>query len=420
MNAVEKTITNWLNSFVGVVIFTVSMIAFYLPYEVEIIPEVVKALVPVRYVCGGLLIVCFFVLYCSRKRVFRDNWYLWAACIFMGMLVFTTYMNGADMSSVLGKKGVTGIFAILNMAVFLKVNPKKYLLIAFFWYLLINIANTFCLFYFWGVGLWEEWGTVRSELISLVGNYNGGVEFVLPMAVCGSAWAHRYGKWLEYINYAAMVMSVIMALKCDSLTQVAVFCAMIFFMILGDIAMIAKGAARVIRWIFNPVFLTVINLIAYVGIIWMGNSGWLSRFGIDPDFHGRRHIWDMAINLIQQKPIWGHGLESVDVIANKIYGYAHAHSFFLQTQYMTGIVGTAVLAAALVIVIVAWFRVKNDRLAYVMSFTMCCLCLTDLFEMYTVPFFIYTLGIIYYIGKTNVDEAPKARKKRGRIRETLG
>lgn len=401
MNAVERFMNKILNSALGIVLFILTMAAFYLPFEVEICPPVLKVLPYFRFVCGALIVIAFFILYASRLRVFRDNWYLLAAVVFIAVLIYSTYINYADMQGVLGKKGLTAIFALLNMAVFLRVNPKKYLLIAFFWYLLINIANTYCLYRFWGVGLWEVWGVRRDELITLVGNYNGGVEFVLPMAVCGSAYAHRYGKWLEYLNYAAMIMSLAMAFKCDSLTQIAVFAAIMVFMIIGDISMIARPVAKTVRWILNPMVLVGINGLVYLTVIWLGRAQIFAKLGIDTGFHGRRHIWDMAIYYIQQKPILGHGLEDVDTVASKIYGYAHAHSFFLHTHYMTGIIGFSLIVIMLIIVIISWFRVKNDRVAYVMSFMMCCLCMTNLFEMYTVPFFVYTLGIIYYIGKTD-------------------
>lgn len=401
MNAVEKTMNKILNSALGIVLFITTMAAFYLPYEAEICPPVLMVLPYFRYICGGLIVIAFFILYASRLRVFRDNWYLFAALLFIGVFIYSTFINNADMQGALGKRGLTAIFALLNMAVFLRVNPKRYLLIAFFWYLLINIANTYCLFRFWGVGLWEEWGVYRSELISLVGNYNGGVEFVLPMAVCGSAYAHRYGKWLEYVNYAAMIMSLAMALKCDSLTQVAVFSAIMVFMIIGDISMITGIIAKTVRWILNPMVLVGVNALVYVFVIWLGRAEIFAKLGIDTGFHGRRHIWDMAIYYIQQKPLLGHGLEDVNTVAGKIYGYAHAHSFFLHAHYMTGIIGFLLIIAMLIVVIISWFRVRNDRVAYVMSFMMCCLCMTNLFEMYTVPFFVYTLGIIYYIGKTD-------------------
>ena len=412
MKAVENTINKILNSALGVVIFILTMVSFYLPYEVEICPQVLMVLPYFRYATGILILIAFFVLYISRTRVFRDNWYLLAACLFIGVLIWSTFRNYGDTQGVLGKYGLTSIFAILNMAVFLRVNPKRYLLIAFFWYLILNIANTYCLFHFWGVGLWEEWGVYRSELITLVGNYNGGVEFVLPMAVCGSAYAHRYGKWLEFVNYAAMIMSLAYALKCDSLTQIYVFATIMAFMVLGDICMISKGIAKVVRWILNPMVLIGSNALVYVTVIWLGRTQLFANLGIDTDFHGRRHIWDMAIDLIHQKPLLGHGLEDVNTVASKIYGYAHSHSFFLHAHYMTGIVGTLLIVAMLVIVTISWFRVKNDRLAYVMSFMAGCLCLTNLFEMYTVPFFVYTLGIIYYIGKTDKPDEGKRRISR--------
>ena len=401
MNAVERVMNKILNSALGIVLFITTMAAFYLPYEAEICPPVLMVLPYFRQVCGALIIIAFFVLYISRLRVFRDNWYLIAAGAFIAVLIWSTYINRGDMEGVLGNKGLTAIFAVLNMAVFLRVNPKKYLLIAFFWYLLINVANTYCLFRFWGIGLWEEWGVRRNELITIVGNYNGGVEFVLPMAVCGSAYAHRYGKWLEYLNYAAMIMSLAMALKCDSLTQIAVFAAIMVFMLIGDICMIAKPIATVVRWILNPMVLVGANAMTYLLVIWLGRAQFFANIGIDTSFHGRRHIWDMAIYYIQQKPLLGHGLEDVNTVAGKIYGYAHAHSFFLHTHYMTGIAGFFLIAVMLVLVVISWFRVRNDRVAYVMSFMMGCLCMTNLFEMYTVQFFVYTLGIIYYIGKTD-------------------
>lgn len=410
MNAAEKTVRKILKGFPGVVIFFFSLISLYLPYEAEICPYILKYLPYSRYIAGGLLIIAFFTLYCSRLRLFRDNWYLLAVCIFIIILIYSTYINDADLKSALGSKGVTAIFAIMNMAIFLRVAPKRTLLIAFFWYLAINIANTYCIFRFWGVGLWEVWGVSRNELISIVGNYNGGVEFVLPMALCGSAYAHRYGKWMDYLNYAAMLMSLAMAFKCDSWTQIIVYALAIGFMIVGNIAMIAKGAAHVIRLIFNPILMVGANAAVYIVVIWMGNAEWVTKFGIDQSFHGRRHIWDMAISYIYEKPIWGNGLETVNRVASKITGYAHSHSFFLHMTYVTGIIGTAAIIALLAVTVIVWFRVKNDRVAYMMSFMTFLLCLTNLFEMYTIPFFLYTLGMIYYIGKTSDEHNANTRQ----------
>ena len=191
-NKVEFYTTKLLNSAAGVLLFLVSMAAFYLPYEVRIIPVVKQYLVPVRLVCAGLLILALFFLYCSSLTFFRGNWALLAACAFVGVLIFSTRMNGGDMENALGTYGLAGVFLVMTIAVFFRVNPKKYLLLAFFLLLAANIANIYTVYHYWGVGMWEEYGLYRNIFFTLVGNYNGGIEYVLPMAICGSAYAARY------------------------------------------------------------------------------------------------------------------------------------------------------------------------------------------------------------------------------------
>ncbi len=411
MNSVYKYSRKVLNSPLGVILFLVSLAAFYTPREVSIMPVVVQYITPVRYVCGALLIIAFFLIYISGGRLFRDNWFLLPSAAFIAILIYSTYINNADMETALGGRGLAAVFLVLLVAVFFKVNMKKYLAISFFVLLAFNIANTYCVFHYWGVGMWEVWGVSRNKYFVLVGNYNGGVEYVLPMAVCGSAYAHRYGKWLEIFNYPAMIMSLIMAIKCNSDTQIIVFSVILAGMLLGDIAFASKGFAKVLKNVFNPVVMVAVNLVAWFSIVWLDITGWLEKIGIDPDFHGRRHIWDMAIEWIKAKPVWGNGLETEAVKSSKIVGYAHCHSWFLDIVYMTGIVGSIAAFIMLIVVIVAIFRLKNNRLSYIMSGMLFALCLTNLFETYTVTFFVFTLAMIYYIAK-NGSESPAVRKRK--------
>ncbi|MBR6350187.1 MAG: hypothetical protein IKR67_06540 [Lachnospiraceae bacterium] len=408
MNVVERGMRKILNSVFGIILFMVSLIAFYLPYEIEIIPEVISVLPWVRYICGGLLIIAFFILYCSSLTVFRNNWYLMAAILFLGVLCYSTYLNGADMTGFLGKKALTALFFIIDIAVFFRTNMKRYLLMAFFWFLLVNIANTFTVFYYWGEGLWETWQSYRSPLYSLVGNYNGGVEFVLPMAICGSAWAHRYGKWLDIINYLAMIMSMLMALKCDSLTQQLVYGLIIVFMLLGNIAMLSKGFTKFLQ-ILHPILMVCINFAAFVLFVVLNKASWLEKIGIDANFHNRRHVWDMAIEWIKARPLLGSGLETVDMKASKIVGYAHCHCWYLEIPYMTGIAGSVAALLMIIAVIVSIMRLKHGRLTYILSVMLFVFGLSLLMESYGVPYFIVALGLIYYIAKNGSEDG--ARKK---------
>ena len=143
MNTFEITIRKILDSAAGILLFIVSLAAFYMPYEIRIIPAVAQALPMARYILSGLLLIAFFLLYGSSLTVFRGNWALWAAAGFVGVLIFSTVMNGGDLEGALGTYGLAGLFLVMDIAVFFKVNPKKYLLIAFFLLLLVNIANTY-------------------------------------------------------------------------------------------------------------------------------------------------------------------------------------------------------------------------------------------------------------------------------------
>ena len=410
MNTFEKNIRRILNGPFGVILFFVSAVAFYLPYELEIIPEVEKIRPYVCYICGALVLVFFFLLYCPSLRIFRDNWYFWVAAVWIGLFIYTTSVHDGVMSDILGYRGLSMIFYLMNIAIFFKVNQKRYLLITFFIFLAFSVANIYTVFAYEGVGMWVEYGKYKSEIYSLVGNYNGGVEVVLPMAICGSAWAHQYGKWLDIINYPAMAANVAMAFKCYSETQKIVYILIIIFMIIGTVAMFSKGFAKAVAAIFNGAVSAGIAIAIYIVIVWMDITGLVSKIGIDPGFHGRRHIWDMAIDWIKQSPYIGWGMESVDVRAVKTVGYAHCHSYFLDVTYQTGFIGTAIVLAMIVITVISIFRAKNKSLAFMLSGLMFCFCVPNIFECYSTPLFMLGFGLIYYIAKNSRDISSRIKK----------
>ncbi len=399
MNKVEKITTDILNSILGMIIFAVSLVAFYLPYEIRIIPQVQEYLPTVRIVCAAVLVVEFLFLYVSSLTVIRGNWALLAAIGFIGVLIFSTRMNGGDMESALGTYGLAGIFLLMDIAVFFKVNPKKYLLIAFIILFIISMANIYTVYYYWGVGMWESYGNYRNAAYSLVGNFNGGIEYILPMAICGSAYAHRYGKWLEVFNYGAMIASLFMAVKCDSLTQEITFAAMLAFMIVGDIMMVSKGLARVVRIICQPVIVVAVDFALFVSIVVINKTNWVASIGLDPDFHKRRHIWNMAMEWIQAYPVWGSGQETVAAEATKITGYAHSHCTYLEVAYKTGFVGSVCIILMIAAVVVAIYRNRHDRTSYILTAMLFLLGLAAVDETYPMVYVLLCLGLIYYIAK---------------------
>ena len=416
MNKVEQITTDILNSILGILVFVVSLLAFYLPYEIRIIPQVQEHLTTVRIVCAAILIVAFLFLYGSSFTIFRGNWALVAAVGFIGVLIFSTKMNGGDMSSALGTYGLAGIFLVMDIAVFFKVNPKKYILLAFIILFIISMVNVYTVYHYWGVGMWEDYGNYRNVYYSLIGNYNGGIEYVLPMAICGSAYAHRYGKWLEIVNYTAMTANLFMAFKCDSLTQEVTFAAMLAFMIMGDIMMLSKGFAKIIRIICQPIILAAVDFALFVSIVVINKTNWVAAIGLDPDFHNRRHIWNMSMDWIRANPIWGSGQETVAAEATKITGYAHSHCTYLEVAYKTGFVGSVCMVLMIAAAVVAIYRNRHDRTSYILTAMLFLFGLAAVDETYPMVYVLLCLGLIYYIAKCTNEtgkvkvEAVKSKK----------
>lgn len=405
MNGVTKFTTSLLNSFFGVILFVVSCAAFFLPYEIRIVPQIAELLPKVQLVCCGILIICFLLLYASCVRVFRDNWMLWASVIFIALLIYATYINYADMGSALSDKGLLALANLLLFAVFFKVNPKRYLLIFYFIYLIFMAANNYSVFATWGTGMWNEWQTYLDDTYSLVGNYNLGIMYAMPVFITGSVWASKYGRWLEIINYLACFSCIWMAFKCHSVAQIIAYVVVLFVFILNDIMHAAPGFYKFLQ-IFNSAVLMIAVTILFFCIVVFEKLELLEKLGFDGDFHGRRAIWNNSMELIAQKPIFGNGVETIGTTASKFAETqaAHSHCFFLEVPYLTGIVGTVIFIAMIVICIIAVFRAKNIHTKWLLSALMGTTFLAAVVESYPTVFMIIVPGLVYYIAKKDREE----------------
>lgn len=416
-NILENFMTSLLNSLFGVIIFVLSLLAFNMPYEFAIVPKVAALLPIFQRGCGALLIICFVLLYGSRLRVFRDNWYLLALAGFLAVLIYSTVINQVDLPGALSDSGLFALANGLLFAVFLKVNPRRYLLILFFVYFLINIANTYTVFATAGRGMWHDWQGYMDPTYSLVGNYNLGIMYVMPMAIAGTVWASKYGRWLQILNYIAIIMSMVMAWKCSSDTQLIIYGLMIVVLFLNDIMHAFKGLYMVLR-IFNSAVFIAIDLVLFYLVVMANKAAFIAKIGYEGDFHGRYNIWEVSKSWILQKPIFGNGVETLDYTASKWMPYTdagHSHCFFLEVPYKTGIVGTVIFAIMLVLVIIAIFRARNIHVKWLLSAMLGLTYLAGIVESYPVVFMITVLSLCYYIAHSDRDEAIEAEQFKQRI-----
>lgn len=406
-NGFNKFINTLLNSLFGVILFVVSVLVFHMPYEIAIIPRVAGLLPILQNACGAILIICFLLLYISKPHYFKDIWFLILAAAFLAVLIYSTSINQVDMQGAMSDSGLFALFNILILAIFIKVNPKRYLFIFYIIYLVVSIANTYTVFSTAGVGMWHDWQTYLDPTYSLVGNFNLGIMFAMPMLIAGTVWSSKYGRWLKPINYLVGMSLIAMAIKCSSDTQLIVYGLTILIMILNDLMHAAKGLYKILR-IFNAAVLFAIDFIIFFVTVVLNRMDFFAKIGYDGDFHGRRNIWNIAKSWIVEKPVFGNGVETLDYTASKWMPYTdagHAHCFFLEVPYQTGLVGSVIFLAMVVVAIIAILRAKNIHIKWLTGSLMAVTFMAGIVESYPMVFMIIVIALCYYIAVKDRDEA---------------
>lgn len=141
----------------------------------------------------------------------------------------------------------------------------------------------------------------------------------------------------------------------------------------------------------------------------------------NPDFFtaGRSHLWDLMIEEIRTKPVWGHGANaSEDFVLSKTWGtLTHPHNDWLRLLYDYGLVGASVFAFCLIAQVI--HLLKRAKLTFGKSRILLCagassflpfvlLMFTDNIILYAVFFgnLQFTiLGLVYAAEKTREIDA---------------
>ena len=189
------------------------------------------------------------------------------------------------------------------------------------------------------------------------------------------------------------------------------------FMILGNFAMITDGIAKVLRVIFQPAILCAVDFLVFVSVVVINRTNWVAKLGIDPDFHNRRHVWNMSMDWIRQKPLWGNGQETVAAEASKITGYAHSHCTYLEIAYKTGFVGSVFMMLMLVFAVAALYLNRHSRVSFMMSAMLFLAGLACVAETYPMVYVMLCIGLIYYIA-VNTNHTENAERRTKRVKES--
>lgn len=117
----------------------------------------------------------------------------------------------------------------------------------------------------------------------------------------------------------------------------------------------------------------------------------------DLTFTYRTHMWESALKIIEESPIWGWGFADADWFKANMSAFAIGpHNFILSILIHGGVIllGIYVMICSKVVkTIQPYFKKKNMQL---LLLAVACLWVMSLFEMYPYTVMFYALALLYY------------------------
>lgn len=117
----------------------------------------------------------------------------------------------------------------------------------------------------------------------------------------------------------------------------------------------------------------------------------------DLTFTYRTHMWESALKIIEESPIWGWGFADADWFKANMSAFAIGpHNFILSILIHGGVIllGIYVMICGKVVkTIQPYFKRKNMQL---LLLAVACLWVMSLFEMYPYTIMFYALALLYY------------------------
>lgn len=117
----------------------------------------------------------------------------------------------------------------------------------------------------------------------------------------------------------------------------------------------------------------------------------------DLTFTYRTHMWESALKIIEESPIWGWGFADADWYKANMSSFAIGpHDFILSILIHGGVILLSVyimICSKVFKTIHPYLKIKNMQL---LLLAVACLWIMSLFEMYPYYFMLYPLALLYY------------------------
>lgn len=241
--------------------------------------------------------------------------------------------------------------------------------------------------------MWLFEGEKQTRGFLLGGNYNGmGIRMII--ALTASMIGLKYSKWIK-INLITLTISCFAILfMVRSMTSLSGMFLLLFLFLIKNKKLLLIGAVGMYVGAF--LFQT---LVCFSGTGLENNefASWLVKDVMEKDltFSYRTYIWDAALRVFAESPIWGYGYFSIDWFKAHIFTEGGMDNFIICHMIYGGIILLS-LYTILVLKTLLRLTVIKDLTAIRLMAVFGVLCIMMLFEAYDTPLVFLLLTMMYY------------------------
>ena len=170
------------------------------------------------------------------------------------------------------------------------------------------------------------------------------------------------------------------------------------------ISLLAIKYKSIFRKLLKPANVIMVSILMAMAIPLM-TSGKLDFFfnliGRESNFSARTYIWESAIEMIKEKPLFGNGKDGDLVFFGR---QTQAHNFYLDVAAKYGLVVIALIIFLVIVIGIYMKKGTNKECVFAGSLFMLTMLVHSLFDVTPMTYFILIMFFCYKIGSINKQE----------------
>lgn len=310
------------------IIYSLIALPFIFPYYFGKIDSFYTFGYVITYVSMALMAILYFKQYfiVDSTIIFLMVWYL--------LLIYSTRANLGETASVYNHV-IKVVLLCLTVGIVVKDDSKQDCFLA-------ALTNLVLFFFIINLVLTAIYPNgIPSITINpstpyyLYGNVNSTIKYTFAGMCCSSILDARRKKISvqTFIFFGGMFYIFVTVYRMGT-----AFVALAFVIVWLLLRKKIQNNMRKVYFMFC-IFVLVTELLLTI----VSSTGLLTfiaqLFGKDADFSGRTLLWNNILLEIIQKPLWGHGIQSAEVLRRQIGNSYGCHNYYLDIVYQTGIIG---------------------------------------------------------------------------------